>query len=156
MKDPAADPDVVGYCGVLLTSHNEYQGFLLTRQAEDIGRKTLVNARRVIEQQRSAVASRVDKPTAGVSSEDQPLVGTLASALVDCWMTGKPLHVASAAAALRLLIKQDFFWIMASSKPEGVETTIYPLDAKTPVEARAAFEHQPPVMMVSALRRLKT
>lgn len=154
MKDPATDPNVVGWCGVLLTSHNEYQGFLITKDMESTGQQTVSNGRAVMKAEGSNAASSVMAELDTVAPEDQALLGALCAGLVDCYMKGKAMHVGALAAAVRHLSKLDYFWIMADSKPEGVKTTIMALKAASAVQARAAFETQPPVMFVQTLRAM--
>jgi hypothetical protein len=147
-----SDPNVVGYCGVIVPSHEFWQGFFIDRRLEAEGLKTLDRVRRELARIMPVAGAQPEtrKPVPGVADADQTLVGTLAATFVEGAVTQRHELVGVVSAALRALLKTDYFCVLARRDTGGTATEIIALRATTPDEARAEINSLPDVLAIKA------
>jgi hypothetical protein len=155
MKDPLNDPDVVGYCGLIVLNNQMYQGFIIHKSNEALARTMLNNIRTAVAKlPLSGPQPETLNAFPGLSDADQKVLGPLTATLVECALKGRADAIGGLIGAVRLLTGKDFFMVRANDQPGGVSTTVVPLDVETAIEAREKFQSDPSVIMVDALRHL--
>ncbi len=161
MKDVLDDPNVVGYCGILIQKRLLWQGFVIDSRLEGPARH-LINQVRTLAATNEAMSklmTGVSKTKTlwafpGVSPSDQPVIGGIAATAVHHLLSGNLPILAVYLAALRILLERDYFVLHASEDDGGWHTTLQPLAGTTSREARESLRDHMGVRVIEVMRLL--
>jgi hypothetical protein len=128
--------DAIGYCAVIVPSLDHWQAYYII-DTETV-RQNAVNL-----QMGALVAASKANP-----------IGSLQAALAEGAISNNQSVVASAALALRGVVKLDYFVVIANPEPEGMRTSMQKLDASSIDEARKMIDNLPEVAEIK--KRLTT
>lgn len=132
------DPNILGYCGVIVPVAKFWQGYFLDR-------RLLPHAQDIMARLRAHPTWGVRTLTALPGTDEQELVGALCAVLVESALTDDRQFVGACAVALSLVMDNPYFLVVGDRRAEGTQTTFERLDVSSIDEARALIDSDPRV-----------